>query len=111
MRKISIAVVLSLVLVFGLAMQASAFNVINISGDPYFITDVSGHNVKEDYKALSLIPFPSHDGFAVVNLPGPLSGLIRRSFSTLTTPVITIFKSPGTLPTPPPIPGLTTTLS
>ncbi|MFA4904386.1 MAG: hypothetical protein WC600_16755 [Desulfobaccales bacterium] len=71
MRKISIALVLSLVLVFGLAMQASAFNVVNISGDPYFITEVSGHNVKEDYNALSLIPFPSHDGYAVVNLPGP----------------------------------------
>jgi hypothetical protein len=71
MRKISVIMVLSLALVFGLAMQASAFNVVNISGAPYFITDVSGHNVKEDYNALSLVPFPSHDGFAVVNLPGP----------------------------------------
>jgi len=72
MRKISIGLALGLVLVFGLAMQASAFNVVNISGDPYFIeTPITGHNVKEDYNALSLIPFPSHDGFAVVNLPGP----------------------------------------
>lgn len=64
---------LGLALFFGLAMQAAAFNVINVSGDPYFITSVGppGHNVKEDYNALSLIPFPSHDGFAVVNLPGP----------------------------------------
>jgi hypothetical protein len=71
MRKFSIILALSLVLVFGLVMNAMAFNVVNISGDPYFITSVSGNNVQEDYNALSLVPFPSHDGFAVVNLPGP----------------------------------------
>jgi len=73
MRKISIIMVLGLALVFGLALQASAFNVVNISGGPnYTITAISGHNVQEDYNALFLIPFPSHDGFAVVDLPGPI---------------------------------------
>jgi hypothetical protein len=68
MRKILIMMALSLVLVFGLALQASAFDVINISGNPnYVINEVDGHAVFEDYNAQSLIPFPSHDGFAVVD--------------------------------------------
>lgn len=54
MRKISLVMALSLVLVFGLAMNAMAFNVLNLSGDPnYVITSVSGNNVKEDYNAKS----------------------------------------------------------
>lgn len=80
MRKILTMMALSLVLVFGLAMQASAFDVINVSGDPnYVITDknLNSHNVKEDYNALDLIPFPSHDGFAVVDLvPNDNGGVI-----------------------------------
>jgi hypothetical protein len=80
MRKILIMMALSLVLVFGLAMQASAFDVINVSGDPnYVITDknLNSHNVQEDYNALDLITFPSHDGFAVVDLvPNDNGGVI-----------------------------------
>jgi hypothetical protein len=75
MRKISVIMALSLVVVFGWALQASAFDVIKISSDPnYAITDknLSSHNTTEDYNATSVVPFPSHDGNAVVDLPGPL---------------------------------------
>lgn len=75
MKKIAIIMALSLALVFGMALNCLAFDIINISADPnYAITDknVNSHNVKEDYNAKSLIPFPSHDGYAVVDLPGPL---------------------------------------
>jgi hypothetical protein len=66
MRKISIGSALGLVLVFGLAMQASAFNVINISGDlNYEITSIAGHAVFENYKATIVI------GNEVVD-PGPI---------------------------------------
>ncbi|MEJ2673293.1 MAG: hypothetical protein P8168_14060 [Deltaproteobacteria bacterium] len=75
MRKISLIMALSLVLVFGLTLQASAFDVIDISGDSnYVITDknLNSHNIKEDYNATALIPYPSHDGYAVIDLPGPI---------------------------------------
>jgi hypothetical protein len=69
MRKIPLVMALSLVLIFGLAWQASAFNVIYLGTDPnYVITSVSGNDVQEDYNATQLIPYPSHDGFAVVDL-------------------------------------------
>jgi hypothetical protein len=69
MKKISLAMMLSLVLVFGLALNAMAFNVVYTGTDTnYAVTSVSGNDVKEDYNAQSLIPFTSHDGNAVVDL-------------------------------------------
>ena len=75
MKRTAVIAISCFVLVLGLSMNSMAFDVINLSGDPnYLITDknVNSHNIKEDYNAKSLIPFPSHDGFAVVDLPGPI---------------------------------------
>jgi hypothetical protein len=74
MRRTAVSIICCFVLVLGLSMNSMAFDVINVSGNPnYEITaiNVNSHNVKEDYNAKSLIPFPSHDGYAVVDLPGP----------------------------------------
>jgi hypothetical protein len=69
MKKFSVIMGLSLVLVFGLAMNAMAFNVIYTgTSSLYAVTSVSGNDVKEDYNSTDLIPFASHDGFAVVDL-------------------------------------------
>ncbi len=76
MRKISIIMALSLVLVFGLAMQSWAFSIEYVGTSPnYAITNapVTGADVDEDYNAQSLIPtknlgFTSHDGFAVIDI-------------------------------------------
>jgi len=69
MRKFCMIMALSMVLVFGLAWQASAFTVTYLGTDTHYaITSVSGDNVKEDYNATKLIPYPSHDGYAVVEL-------------------------------------------
>lgn len=68
MRRISISLALSLLLVFGLALQAAAYNVSYVGGDPnYVVNSVVGHATFEDYNAKSLIPYPSHDGYAVVD--------------------------------------------
>jgi hypothetical protein len=75
MKKISVITLLSLFVGFGLVLNAMAFDVIYPGSDPnYAITDknLNSHNIKEDYNAKSLIPFPSHDGYAVVDLPGPI---------------------------------------
>jgi hypothetical protein len=77
MRKISILMALSLVLVFGLAMQAAALSITYGPGPGnYAITSPSGNAiVYENYNAQSLVattsldpPFTSHDGFAVIDL-------------------------------------------
>ena len=69
MRKRYLLLALSWPLILGLTLQAQAFTVTYPGTDTnYAITQVSGHNVKEDYNAQSqLIPFPSHDGAAVVD--------------------------------------------
>jgi hypothetical protein len=67
MRKISLIMALSLVVVFALGMQAWAFNVISlVPGDlNYKITNVDGHAVFEDYNATIVY------GNQVVD-PGPI---------------------------------------
>jgi hypothetical protein len=70
MRKISIIMALSLVLVFGLALNAMAFDVIKIgaaAGDLNFTVSVTGHVVTEGYGFAGSIL----DGNNVVN-PGPI---------------------------------------
>ena len=77
MRKISVIMALSLVLVLGLALQgwANLTSVTNVGGSSnYTIDSVSGVSTQESYglvsntSALTLIPFPSHDGGAVVDV-------------------------------------------
>ncbi len=76
MRKLSIIALLSLVLVFGLALQgwAALDSVTNIGGSSnYTIDSVNGVVTNESYgiagnPVLSLIPYESHDGFAVVDM-------------------------------------------
>lgn len=69
MRRFYFFLALSLPIILGLTLQAQAFTITYLGTDTnYAITDVSGHNVKEDYNAQNqLIPFPSHDGAAVVD--------------------------------------------
>ncbi len=76
MKKFPIIMALSLGLVFGLALQgwANLDSVTNVGGSSnYTIDQVSGVETKESYglknntSALTLIPYESHDGFAVVD--------------------------------------------
>lgn len=73
MRKFPIIMALSLLLVLGLAMQASALSITYSGPGNYAITSPPGNAiVDEDYNALSLVEttgigFESHDGFAVID--------------------------------------------
>jgi hypothetical protein len=76
MRKISLIMALSLVLVFGLAWQAAALNIEYTGDGNYSITSIPpnpGQPWEEDYNAQSLVKttdigFESHDGYAVVDI-------------------------------------------
>jgi hypothetical protein len=72
MRRFYTFLALSLPIIFGLTLQAQAFTITYpVTDTNYAITNVSGHNVKEDYNAQSLLkPFPSHGGAAVVDFSG-----------------------------------------
>ncbi|MFA4904387.1 MAG: hypothetical protein WC600_16760 [Desulfobaccales bacterium] len=76
MRKFAIGLALGLVLVFGLAMQAMAFHVEatavydNLNTIENVNTTGSGFAIFEDYNETFLTPYPSHDGFAVVDSAG-----------------------------------------
>jgi hypothetical protein len=74
MRKFSINLTLSLVLVVGLALQASALNIFYTGGGKYSFSFAPGQgNFDENYYTTSLlqtisIGFESNDGFAVIDL-------------------------------------------
>ncbi len=59
---------LSVVLIFVFYVPASALTVEYVGTSPFYsIPSVDGHSVHEDYNANQVIPFTSHDGFAVVD--------------------------------------------
>jgi hypothetical protein len=70
MKKISLTVALSLALMFGLALQGwgDTFTIskLNTAGAYTIDSFTNGGSVQETYSATTPVPFPSHDGFALV---------------------------------------------
>ena len=69
MRKANniLVMVLALALCSATIAQADLVSVTSINGGNFIVTSVNGNAVSEDYNENTLIPYPSHDGFAIVN--------------------------------------------